>query len=131
MEKQTTAPMGSSAALWIGRVMSLIVIAIMGLGGVAMLIDPQPMVKMLTDLGYQAGMARGIAAVEVVCVLIYCYPRTAVLGAILLTGYLGGATASHVRAGQPFWLPLIVGLFVWLGLYLRIPELRRLVPFRR
>jgi hypothetical protein len=67
---------------------------------------------------------------EIVCALIYAIPRTSVLGAILLTGYLGGATATHVHAGEPFFLPIVVGIAVWLGLFLRDTRVRALVPVR-
>jgi hypothetical protein len=62
---------------------------------------------------------------------VYAIPGTSVLGAILLTGYLGGATATHVRIGEPFYFPVIVGVLVWVGLYLREDRLRALVPWRR
>ena len=71
-----------------------------------------------------------IIIVEVVCAVIYAIPQTSILGAILLTGYLGGAVSTHVRAGEPFFLALIVGVLVWLGLYLRDERLRALVPLR-
>jgi hypothetical protein len=71
-----------------------------------------------------------IAIVELACVLLYAIPRTSVLGAILLTGYLGGAISTHVRAGEPFYLPLGVGVIVWLGLFLRDARLRALLPLR-
>jgi hypothetical protein len=61
---------------------------------------------------------------------VYAIPRTAVLGAILMTGYLGGATATHARVGEPFYLPIIVGIVVWLGLFLRDARLRALIPVR-
>jgi hypothetical protein len=72
-----------------------------------------------------------ILVVELCCVLLYLIPQTAVLGAILLTGYLGGATATHVRVDEAYFMPVVVGILVWLGLYLRDPRLRALVPWRR
>ncbi len=80
--------------------------------------------------GYPEGALLRITLVEIACALVYAIPRTSILGAILLTGYLGGATATHVRAGEPFFLPLVVGIVVWLGLYLRDGRLRALVPLR-
>ena len=68
--------------------------------------------------------------VELACAIIYAIPRTAVLGAILMTGYLGGATATHLRVGEPFYLPIVVGIVVWIGLYLRDERLHALVPLR-
>ena len=73
-------------------------------------------------------MAIGIT--ELVCTILYVIPQTAVLGAILLTGYLGGAVVTHVRMGEPFILPALFGVVLWLGLYLRDPRLRVLIPFR-
>ena len=120
----------SKKALWTGRVISALPVLLMGLGGIFMLVDPTPMLKTLVELGYSPSLARPIACVEVACVIIYLVPQTAVLGAIVLTVYLGGATASHVRAGQPFYLPIAVGVLVWLGLYLRDVRLRALIPWR-
>ncbi len=118
-------------AFYVGWVISILPALLMGVGGVFMVVNPAPMIKTFTELGYSASLARPISGVEVACVIIYLFPRTAVLGAILLTGYLGGATATHVRAGQPFYLPDAVGVLVWLGLYLRDSRLRALVPIRK
>jgi hypothetical protein len=71
-----------------------------------------------------------IIIVEIACAVLYAIPRTSVLGAILLTGYLGGATSTHVRAGEPFYLAVGTGIVVWLGLYLRDERLRALIPLR-
>ncbi len=92
--------------------------------------------KELTDefvgrLGYPEGIALSIGIVELGCLIIYLIPKTAVLGAILLTGYLGGAIATHVRVSDPFIPPLIVGIVVWFALFLRDPRLRTLIPLRR
>ena len=81
--------------------------------------------------GYPEQVAIPIVVAEICCVLLYVIPQTAVLGAILLTAYLGGATATHVRVQEPFFIPIIVAVVVWLGLYLRDPRLRDLVPLRR
>ena len=81
----------------------------------------------------RAELAVPLGIVELVCTIIYLVPRTAILGAILLTGYLGGATATHVRAGDPaaqFLTPVVFGALLWLGLYLRCARLRALIPFR-
>lgn len=91
---------------------------------------PEEMVKGLTDLGYHENHLLGLGIVELGCTLIYLFPRTAVLGAILLTGYLGGAIASHVRLFEPFVFQILLGVFIWCGLYLREPRLRDLLPIR-
>jgi len=90
----------------------------------------------MIDLGYppSAGLARGLAVVILVCTALYALPRTAVLGAILLTGYLGGAIASHLRIGSPLFSHILFGLYlglmVWGGLYLRDRGIRKLIPVR-
>lgn len=89
-------------------------------------------VKMFTGhFGYPAGARLPIAIVEVLCVVIWLIPRTSVLGAVLLTGYMGGAIATHVRVSEPFVMQAIFGVVIWLTLFLRIPALRALLPFRR
>ena len=85
--------------------------------------------KVMTGLlGFPASTIVGVGWLEAACVLIYAIPRTAVLGAVLLTGYLGGAIAAHVRVGDSFLSPLIAGGIVWLGIYLRHPRVRALLP---
>ena len=77
---------------------------------------------------YPESTARPIGVVEILCVVIYLVPPTRVLGAILLTGYLGGAVSTHVRAEQPFVIPILVGVIVWGGIFLRDARLRSLLP---
>jgi hypothetical protein len=85
-------------------------------------------------LGYPASTIFWIGAIELTCLVLYLVPRTAVLGALLLTGYLGGAIATHVRIGSPLpshtLFPIYVALLLWGGLYLREPRLRALLPLR-
>jgi DoxX-like family len=94
-----------------------------------------PAVQGTTELGYPVGTVLWIGMIELVCLALYLVPRTSVLGALLLTGYLGGAIATHVRVGSPLvshtLFPIYVALMVWGGLYLREPRLRELLPFRR
>jgi hypothetical protein len=94
-----------------------------------------PAVQGTTELGYPASTVFGIGVIELVCLVLYLVPRTSVLGALLLTGYLGGAIATHVRAGSPLvgytLFPIYVALFMWGGLYLRETRLRELLPLRR
>jgi DoxX-like protein len=88
-----------------------------------------------TQLGYPGHLIRGIGIIELVCLALYVIPQTAVLGAILLTGYLGGAVATHVRVESPLFshilFPVYVALLIWGGLYLRDDRLRALIPLRR
>ncbi len=94
-----------------------------------------PAMEATTGLGYPAGSVVAIGLVELVCLGLYLVPRTSVLGAIHLTGYLGGAIATHVRVGNPLFshtlFPIYVALVLWGGLYLREKRLRDLLPLRR
>jgi hypothetical protein len=81
--------------------------------------------------GYPVEVGVSIGLVLIACTVLYVIPGSAVLGAILLTGYLGGATATNLRTADPFLFPALFGMFVWLGLYLRDPRLRTLLPYRR
>jgi hypothetical protein len=127
---------GSGAALWTGRVMSTIVILFMIFDAGIKLIPIQPVMDTMAELGYPGttALARGIGIVEVICILLYAWPRTSVLGAILLTGVFGGAIAAHLRIGSPIFTHLLFGLYLglvaWGGLYLRDPRVRAMIPFR-
>src|ERR1700751_5598201 len=111
--------------LWTGYVVSAIPVLMLLFSGVLKFVKPVSLVQEFDRLGYGENLALVLGIVEVGCTVIYLMPRTSVLGAILLTGYLGGATATHVRIGDPsFFAPVIVGVLVWLGLYLRDSRLR-------
>jgi hypothetical protein len=123
----------SNNTLWAGRIMSTLAVLFMLLDGVLKLFNPPPVVESMTQLGYAESLAIGIGIIEIICLAVYMVPRTSVLGAILLTGYLGGAIASHVRIGSPLFslvFPVILGLLLWGGLYLRDEQLRKLIPLR-
>jgi hypothetical protein len=87
--------------------------------------------KGMEHLGLPAAMVKPLAILELTCLAIYLIPPTAVLGAILLAGYVGGTIVTHWRSGDPFIVNIILGLVVWLGLYLREPRLKELIPIRR
>jgi len=120
--------------LWAGRIMTGIPVLFLLFDGVIKLIGIQPVVDGMQKLGYPAGLATGIGTLLLGCLALYVIPRTSMLGAILLTGYLGGAVATHVRVGDPLishaLFPVYVGLLLWGGLYLRDGRLRALIPFR-
>ena len=131
-----TAPV-SKPERWIGRVLSGLVILFLLFDGAIKLV-PWPIVTETMDkMGYGSseGLARSLGVITVACTVLYAIPATSVLGAILLTGYLGGAMASHVRIGSPLLshalFGLYLGLMVWGGLWLRDRSLRSLIPFRR
>jgi len=116
--------------LWAGYVVSALPVLMLVFIAVMKLAKPTMVVDEFTRLGYTENVVIALGIVEFACAIIYATPRTAVLGAILLTGYLGGATATHLRIGDPFIPPIIFGVLVWLGLYLRDPRLRALIPLR-
>src|SRR4051794_25428248 len=87
--------------------------------GVEVQASPEVVTMFTGKYGYPNGALTVLAVVEITCMLLYLIPQTSVLGAILLAGYLGGATATHARAGEPFWGPILVGIFLWGGLFCR------------
>jgi hypothetical protein len=95
------------------------------------LIGHPTMVGTFERLGWSERSVKLLGVIELACVLLLLIPRTAGLGAILIAGYMGGAIATHARIGEPFLVPAGLGLLVWLGLYLREPRLRELIPLRR
>ena len=126
----------STKALWTGRILSGLVVLFLLVDAGFKLIRPlpAPAVEAFGKLGYPVEFAAGIGILLLSCVALYLIPRTSILGAILLTGYLGGAVASHVRVGDPWFshalFPVYIGLLVWGGLYLRDQRLRALIPLR-
>ena len=98
--------------------------------GVMKFVSPAEMKEGFTKLGWDESLAVGLGIVEIGCTIVYLIPRTSVLGAILLTGYLGGAVATHVRIHDQFFIPIILGVLVWGGLYLRDARLRAVLPLR-
>src|SRR4026207_337586 len=117
-----------------GYVLTGLVALFLTFDTVMKLLQLAPAVQGTTELGYPAGTVVVIGAIELVCLVLYLIPPTSVLGALLLTGYLGGAIATHVRVGSPLpthtLFPIYVALMVWGGLYLRESRLRELLPFR-
>ncbi len=120
----------SKKMLWAGWGMSALPVLLMLFSGVMKLMKPAPVAEGFVNLGYPESLALGIGIAELACIALYVIPRTSVLGAILLTGYLGGATASHVRIGEPFVMAVLLGVLIWGGLYLRDDRLRALIPLR-
>jgi len=119
-------------SIWTGRIVSALVVLFLVFDGVVKVLKLAVAVEGTARLGYPAGLVMGIGIVELVCVVAYVIPRTSVLGAILLTGYLGGATATQVRLEDPwFFFPVVIGVLLWGGLYLRDARLRALIPVDR
>lgn len=130
-----TAPMPSPKPMrWTGRIISGLAVLFLLFDGVIKLINIQPVVDSSIQLGLPVDLAPRVGILLLVCLAVYLIPQTAVLGAILLTGYLGGAIAIQARSGAELFslvFPLIIGALLWGGLFLRDPQLRALVPLRR
>ncbi len=131
MSSDTQAAPASKKMLWAGRIISALPVLLLLFSGVMKLMKPAPVVQGLAHFGYPESLLLVIGILELGCTIVYLIPRTSVLGAILMTGYLGGATSTNVRIGDPlFFVPAILGVLVWLGLYLREDRLRALLPLR-
>ena len=133
MQSRTSEPV-SRKRLWTGRILSSLAALFLLFDSVIKLTPIAPVREAFERLGYPLSLAVGIGLLELACLALYVIPRTSVLGAILLTGFLGGATATHVRVGDPLashvLFPTYVGVLVWGGLFLRDARLRALVPLR-
>ncbi|HEX6283718.1 MAG TPA: DoxX family protein [Pyrinomonadaceae bacterium] len=126
---QTEQAAVSNGRLWAGRVVSGLPALFLLVDGGMKLVKPAVVVDATVKLGYSESAIIPIGVVLIVCTILYLTPKTSVPGAILLTGYLGGAVATHVRVNEgvfPIIFPVIVGVLLWLGLYLRNPKLRAL-----
>lgn len=116
----------------IGLVLTALLSLLLTFSAVMKFLRPPEMIEQFEGvLGYPARLAVPIGIVELLCVVLFVIPRTAALGAVLLTGYLGGAVATHVRIGDQFITPVIVGLVVWLALFMRDARVRAILPIRR
>src|SRR5215212_6662288 len=117
-----------------GRVLSGIAVLFLLFDAIGKLMRPVAVIEGTTQLGWPVSVILPLGIIQAVCLIAYLYPRTAVLGAILWTGYLGGAVATHVRLGNPLFshvlFPTYVAAFLWLGLWLRDRRVRALLPLR-
>ncbi|MEP6637189.1 MAG: DoxX family protein [Acidobacteriota bacterium] len=123
----------SKAGLWTGRIMSWLPALFLLVDAVMKLIKPAPVVEATVRLGFPESVILGLGIVLLICTILYLVPLTAVLGAILLTGYLGGAVATHVRVGEGWFsvlFPVVFGALLWGGLWLRDERLSALIPLR-
>ena len=124
----------SKAALWTGRILTGLVVLFLLFDGIAKVMKASAVLKASAQLGLSDNLVVAIGVTLLVCTLLYVIPATSILGAILLTGYLGGAVCIQLRVGNPLFsqtlFPVYFGVLVWLGLYLREPRLRSLVPLR-
>ena len=109
--------------VWAGRVLSFLPSLLFAFSAVMKLIGLPDVVKGMEHLQLPASLMRPLGVLELSCAVVYLIPQTSVLGAILLTGYIGGAMLTHLRIGEPIYGHILIGLVVWLGLYLRRPQL--------
>jgi hypothetical protein len=134
MQSTTQAPSGSKGGIWTARILSALVALFMVFDTVIHITKPTPVVEAFARLEYPLSASVSVGIIELVCVVLYVIPRTAVLGAILLTGVLGGAIATQLRIGSPafetYIFPMLMGFLLWGGLWLRDDRLRALVPLR-
>ena len=136
MSISETAPV-STAASWTGRALSAIVVLFMIFDGVIKLPPLEIVTQTMSEIGWpaDANIARLLGVIGLVSTALYAVPRSSVLGAILLTAYMGGAISTHVRIGNPLFSHTLFGVYLgvilWAGLYLRDPRVRALIPFSR
>ena len=118
--------------VWTGRVISTLVSLFLLMSGIMKLLAGGPeMEAQLREIGFTPSHLVPLGILEITCVVIYIIPRTSMIGAILLTGYMGGAICTHWRVGDWFVIQIVIALLVWLGLYLREKRLHNLIPLRR
>jgi DoxX-like family len=130
METNTQLPPISKGILWVGYIVSALPVLLLIFSAVIKLMKPPQVVENFARFGFTESLIFPLGLLELACTMVYLIPRTSILGAVLITGYLGGATATNVRLGEPFLIPVIAGVLVWGGLYLRDRRVRALLPLR-
>jgi hypothetical protein len=134
MESDSKGAPASKKSVWAGRILSGLVVLFLIPDGIIKFIKPAPVVEIFAHLGLPLSISVTLGILLLLCTVLYAIRRTSVLGAILLTGYLGGAVATHLRVGDPLFshilFPTYLGVILWLGLYLREERLRALIPLR-
>lgn len=116
---------------WLGRGLSGLCALLFVFSAGMKLVKGAPVMEAMATFGIPERLIVPIGVLELACLALYLVPRTAVLGAVLLTGYLGGAVVTHLRVGDPFLMPAVLGVVVWLGVWCREPRLRAVLPLRR
>lgn len=126
-----STPAVSRGLWWTGTVITALSALFMLFSASGKFLKPEGIEASVEPLGWRIDQLTALGIVEVACVVLYLIPQTSVFGAVLLTAYLGGATTTHARIGDPYFFPIIMGILVWVGLYLREPRLWPLAPFRK
>lgn len=132
MQTSLTAKPISARVLWTGRILSYLAVLFLLMDSFGKIMKDARSLEATVSLGYSEGIIPVLGVLILICTLLYLLPQTSVLGAILLTGYLGGAVASNLRVDSPLFshvlFPVYLGIFIWLGLYLRSKTLRQMIP---
>ena len=123
--------MAASKIVWVGRGLSALIALLFLFSAVMKFTDSPSFKEGMEHLGLPMRMAVPLGILEAACAILYLIPPVAVLGTVLLTGYIGGTICTAWRVGDPFWPQVLLGLFVWLGMYLREPRLKDVLPVRR
>ncbi len=135
MQSATPTAPDSKTMLWAGRIISVLVVLFLLFDSLIKVMRLPPDIEGTTKLGYPESLVFGIGLIELICVVLYVIPRTSILGAILLTGYLGGAVATNLRAGNPLFTyilaPVYFGVLIWGALFFRDSQVRGLIPLHR
>lgn len=121
----------SGKIVWVGRALSVLTSLLFVVSAVMKLAGFAEVAQGMAHLGLPESLVVPLAILELSCVVVYLVPATSVLGAILLTGFIGGTICTHLRVGDPFFIQVALGVVVWLGLYLREDRLKALIPLRR
>lgn len=116
--------------IWGGRVISGLLACLLAMSAAMKLVGGREVIEGFVRMGLPESLRVPLGVLELVCVLVYVVPATSVMGAILLTGYVGGTIVTHLRIGEPVVFQIALGLLVWLGLYLRESRLKSLLPLR-
>jgi hypothetical protein len=124
-------PTVSKGALWAGYILSALPVLLLIFSAVLKLMKPPQVVEGFAHFGIPEDLIPKLGILELACTLIYLIPQTSIMGEILITGYFGGATATNLRIGEPFFGPVLAGVMVWGGLYLRDQRVRALIPMQR
>lgn len=122
--------MTQTTLIWIGRIISGLLVSLLTMSAVMKLMGGTEVTEGMAHLGMPASLRVPLGILEFSCVVLYLIPATSVTGAILLTGYIGGAIVAHLRIGEPIYMQIVLGMFIWLGLYLRESRLKALIPLR-
>jgi hypothetical protein len=131
METGPSQAPASKKMIWGGRLMSALPVPLLLFSAYMKISQAELAVKGFSDFGFPPGLLVPIGITELACTILYVIPQTAVLGAVLLTGYLGGAVVVHLRGAESIHMPIIVGVLVWGGIFLRDARVRDLFPFRK